>query len=95
MRRGSVERRLIDGSRRLAEAREELRVGQEQLQQLTDEADDARLRAIVSETPGAGRDHVEAERHAEAMTRHLDRVQAEITRLEAEQDRLLDRLGDG
>jgi predicted nucleic acid-binding Zn-ribbon protein len=93
MRRGSVERRLIDGSRRLAEAREELRVGEEQLAQLAAEADDARIRALVSETPLAGREQRDAERHASAMTTHLVGVRAEIDRLEQEQDRLLDELG--
>lgn len=93
MRRGSVERRLIDGSRRLAEAREELRVGEEQLAQLAAEADDARIRALVSETPLAGREHRDAQRHAAAMTAHLADVRGEIDRLEREQDRLLDQLG--
>lgn len=93
MRRGSVERRLIDGSRRLAEAREELRVGEEQLAHLAAEADDARIRALVSETPLAGREHRDAQRHAAAMTAHLADVRVEIDRLEREQDRLLDQLG--
>jgi chromosome segregation ATPase len=93
VRRGSVERRLVDGSRRLAAARAELRVGEEQLAQLAAEADDARLRALVSETPGAGREHRDTQRHADAMTAHLDRVRAEIDRLEREQDQLLDSLG--
>jgi hypothetical protein len=93
VRSGSVERRLIDGSRRLAESGEELRVGTAQLTQLAAEADDARIRALVSETPLAGREQREAERHAEAMATHLVGVRAEIDRLEQEQDRLLDELG--
>jgi hypothetical protein len=47
---------------------------------------------LVSETPVSDRDHRDAERHAEAMRRHQDSVRAEIVRLEAEQDELLDRL---
>ena len=93
VKRSSVERRLIDGTRRLAELREELRVGTEQLEHLAAEAEDARIRALVSETPGAGREHRDAERHAEAMSTHLDGVRARIERLEQEQDRLLDALG--
>ena len=92
VKRGSVERRLIDGSRRLAEFREEMRIGEEQLLQLAAEADDARIRALVSETPVAGREHRDAERHAEAMSAHLDGVRASVERLEQEQDRLLDEL---
>ena len=93
MRRGAIERRLTEGSRRLAEARAELRVGDEQLAQLAAEADDARVRALVSETPFAGREHRDARRHAEAMANHLAEVRATIDRLEQEQDRLLDELG--
>jgi predicted nucleic acid-binding Zn-ribbon protein len=93
VRRASVERRLADGTRRLAEAREELRVGEEQLAHLAAEADDARIRALVSETPIAGREHRDAERHAQAMSAHLVEVRVEIERLEREQDRLLDELG--
>jgi hypothetical protein len=93
VRRRSVERRLIDGSRRSAEAREELRVGEEQLAQLAAEADDARIRALVSETPLADREQRDAERHAAAMTTHVVGLRSEIDRLEQEQDRLLDELG--
>jgi len=68
-------------------------VGDEQLSQLAAEADDARIRALVSETPLAGREHLEAVRHAETMADHLAGVRAEIDRLEQDQDRLLDELG--
>lgn len=95
MRRGTIERRLTEGSRRLAEARDELRVGDEQLAQLVVEAEDARVRALVSETPLDDREHRDARRHAEAMANHLAEVRATIDRLEQEQDRLLDELGRG
>lgn len=63
----------------------------EQLEPLADAADDARLRALVSETPLAGEDHRQAERHAEAMRKHRAHVLEEIARLEAAHDELLDR----
>lgn len=88
-----MERRLRDNSRRLQALREELGVTDEQLGQLGEEAEDARLRALVSETAMAQRDHHEAERHAAAMSRHRAEVAAEIERLERDQDALLDRLG--
>jgi hypothetical protein len=72
-----------------------LRVGDEQLLQLQGDADDARLRALVAEMPVAEREHVEARRHAEAMVAHLAAVRDEMSRLEQEQDRLLDRLSEG
>ena len=90
--RGSVEKKLKQVSTRLVRLREELRVIDEQLLQLRDEADDAALRAMVSESPAAGPEHREARGHADAMTAHRALVVADIARLEAEQDRLLDQL---
>jgi hypothetical protein len=91
MSKSSVERRLSQVSERLRQLRGELEVSAEQLMHLADAADDARLRALVSETPLADRDHRHAERHADAMRRHRAKVQAEIATLEREQDELLDR----
>lgn len=92
MSKASVERRLRQVADRLRQLREELGVSDEQLAHLADAADDARLRALVSETPVAGEDHRQAERHAEAMRRHRARVLDEIDKLERSQDELLDRL---
>jgi predicted nucleic acid-binding Zn-ribbon protein len=91
MSRSSVERRLSQVSQRLRQLREELAVSAEQLDHLADAADDARLRSLVSETPVADHDHRQAERHADAMRRHRAKVEAEIARLERDQDALLDR----
>lgn len=92
MSRRQVERRLTEVGRRLRELREELRVADEQLLHLAEAADDARLRALVSETPVSDREHREASRHADAMRSHRATVVEEIERLEAAQDELLDRL---
>ncbi|MCD9622562.1 hypothetical protein [Rhabdothermincola salaria] len=94
MSRAMVERRLTDVSTQLKELRRELAVTDEQLAQLSDEAEDARLRSLVSETPLAEREHREASRHAEAMQRHRGEVMGDIVRLEALQDELLDKLLD-
>lgn len=64
----------------------------EQLAHLAEIADEARLRALVSETPLADREHHDAQRHADAMQRHRVEVLGAITRLEHAQDELLDRL---
>lgn len=64
----------------------------EQLALLAEQADDARLRALVSETPLAGHEHRQAARHADAMRRHRAEVVAGIEELERTQDDLLDRL---
>ena len=46
-----VERRLMDVSKRLRKAREELAVADEQFNALAEVADEARIRSLVSETP--------------------------------------------
>jgi len=92
MSRDLIERRLFETSERLREARRELEVADEQLASLVGNADEARLRSLVSETPLAEQEHREAARHAEAMSRHRSSVVAEIERLERAQDELLDRL---
>ena len=92
MTRSLVERRLSEVAERLRELRGELAVTEEQLRHLAEQADDARLRALVSETPIAGQEHREAQRHADAMSRHRADVQSSIARLEQTQDELLDRL---
>lgn len=72
--------------------RAEIAVADEQLAHLAEEADEARLRALVSETPLADQEHREAARHAEAMRRHREALLAEVAQLETSQDDLLDRL---
>jgi hypothetical protein len=90
--RSLVERRLAEVGDRLRALRGELRVIDEQLLHLGEEADDARLRALVSETPLAEKDGREARRHADAMARRRQEVAGTIVTLEARLDELLDRL---
>lgn len=87
-----MERRLFDVHARLARARAELEVAEEQLAALDEQADEARLRMLVSETPLAEREWREAERHAEAMRRSRDAARALVAELEAAQDELLGKL---
>ena len=95
MARRLVERRLIDVGDRLKRLRNELAVANEQLLHFADEADNARLRALVSETPVSDREFRDAERHAELMRRSRDEMLAEIATLEKNQDELLDQLTSG
>jgi hypothetical protein len=92
MPRSLIERRLTEVHQRLRRAREELAVLDEQLAALTETADDARLRALVSETPLADKEHREAQKHADAMLRSRAAVLAAIGELERAQNELLDRL---
>ena len=92
MSRVLIERRLFDVAQRLKRAREELAVIDEQLAALSEAADEARVRSLVSETPLAQREYSEAKRHADAMERSRRTVEADVAELAATQDELLDRL---
>lgn len=92
MSRALIERRLFDVAQRLRRAREELAVIEDQLAALSDAADEARMRSLVSETPLAHREYTEAQRHADAMARTRQSVAASIAELQATQDELLDKL---
>lgn len=92
MSRSLIERRLTEVHARLVRARQELAVLDEQQAFFADLADDARLRALVSETPLAEQEHREAEKHADAMARSRAAVLATIAELEAAEGELLDRL---
>jgi chromosome segregation ATPase len=92
MSRVLIERRLMDVAQRLKRAREELAVIDDQLAVLSDAADEARIRSLVSETSLANREYTEAQRHADAMARSRRAVQADVAELETTQDELLDRL---
>ena len=87
-----VERKLSEAAERLRQLRAELGVVDEQLASLADTADDARLRAMVSETPMADREHRDAQKHADAMSRHRAELVAQIAELQRSQDELLERL---
>ena len=91
MSRDRIERRLRGVGRQLSALRVDLNVCEEQLAQIDDEADECRLRALVSETPLAEREYREAQRHADRLRQHRDEIAARIARLEADQDALLDR----
>lgn len=91
MPRWLLERRLATVSDRLRRVREELAVVDEQLADLSDHAADAELRSLVSETPLAGREHHDAQRHADAMATRRRELVASIAQLEHDQDVLLDR----
>lgn len=88
-----IEARLSSLSRDIAAQRAEVAVLEEQLRFQQDVADDARVRALVAETPLADREL----RVAEEDLRRVERVAAEarhrLARLVSDQDRLLERLG--
>ncbi len=92
MSRASIERRLTDITAELRVARDELKVLDEQLQHFTDEADEARLRSLVSETPLAESEHREAAKAVTALRRDREARVKRMVKLESKQDALLDQL---
>jgi hypothetical protein len=87
-----LQRRLVDVSERLKRARAELAVTEEQLSFLEGEADDARLRSLIAETPLGEVEARDALRHADALARHRDTLRRAVAELVREQDSLLDRM---
>jgi hypothetical protein len=87
-----LQRRLVDVTERLKKVRAELAVTDEQLAFLEEEADEARLRALVSETPIGDIEARDARRHADALARQREVLLRTVAELVREQDRLLDRM---
>ena len=87
-----IERRLTDVSERLKRQRAELAVTEEQLAFLEEEAEDARLLALVAETPLGEAEARDARKHADALARQRDALVRSISALLREQDDLLDRM---
>ncbi|HEY1651568.1 MAG TPA: hypothetical protein VGG09_06765 [Acidimicrobiales bacterium] len=95
MHRALLERRIREVHTRLVRSRDELAVLDEQLAVVQESADEARVRALVSETPLASREHDEASRHADAMVRARDALLKTIVDLEHRQDELLANVASG
>mgnify|MGYP001469781179 FL=1 len=87
-----LKKKLADTVIRLKQLQDELKVAEEQLVHFSEEADDARIRSLVSETPVADQKHREANKHAESMRSYKDDLQQKIARIEALQNDLLDQL---
>lgn len=87
-----IQKTLTDLTARLEKARAELRIIEEQILFQMDVVEDTKTRKLVSETPLADREHTVARDDYERMLRQRDGVTAEIAELQAEQDKLLDRM---
>ena len=89
-----LERRLRLASDKLRDVRLELRVIDDQLGALIDDADDLAIRALVSETPATGFEHRDAQAHVDVMRLHRGRLVASVVELETTIDTLLDQMKD-
>ena len=87
-----MERRLKSNGLQLKRLRQELASLEGQRLQLTEEADDHRLRAIMSDSPFDALEAKDSGRHAEAFSRRRADIVAEMAKLEVKQDALLDQL---
>jgi hypothetical protein len=82
-------RHLGDLQRRLSAARESQRILEEQVTVWNDALDDARIRALVSETPIQTHDYNDLSRHVVAANAELQRRSSEVRSLIVERDELL------
>ncbi len=87
-----IERRLRAVGIRIGAVQSEIAILDQQLVQLRDELEDARLRSAVEETPSARVDHDGARRQCETMQAERDRQNRDLDGLRKTQDQLLDRL---
>ena len=92
MSRADIERRLDDVSRRLRKAREDLSSIDAELSVVGEEADDAKVRALVSDHRDDQRTAYEASKHRTALERARAQALADIDDLRRQQDDLLERL---
>ena len=90
--RKALEKRLLEVSRRIKKEKEDLLVAEEQLISLIDDADEARIRSLVSETAISDNDRRDSARQSENMEKYCQNIRNEIQRLEEIQDGLLDKL---
>jgi len=88
-----VKRRLTSNTKQLRALRDELTVLDAQVAHLADDADDARVRSLVSDDGSAERESVDAQRHVDAQSSYRSSIVAKIAELERRQDELLDELG--
>ncbi|MDG2211450.1 MAG: hypothetical protein P8K64_05605 [Acidimicrobiales bacterium] len=87
-----VERQLKEVGKRISRYKDELAIADEQLNHLQDEATDARMRSLVSETAIADQDRREVGQQVESMNRHYQYLISEIKNLEERQDQLLEKI---
>ena len=89
VRQATLRRKLQDLQARVISLRGDVAILNEQIEVMDEEVEELRVRAVVSETPLAVKEHAEAARHAELAHRARADALEQITRAEAERDRLL------
>jgi chromosome segregation ATPase len=82
-------RRLEDVQRQLSQARESLNVLSEQVAVWNDALEDARIRALVSETPLLAHEYDDLSRHVTVANAEMNRRAEEVRELLEARDELL------
>ena len=90
--RKSTTQKLESLSDEITHLRESLRVADEQLAHFVDEAEDARLRSLVSDSSQAVRESRSAASTVTAYKRDRERTASKLVALEQKQDKLLEVL---
>ena len=89
---GNVRKRLQDARDESGRLREALAILDEQVSYVAGVAADAELAAVMSSTPLADRERRVASEDLRRLRRERDEVAGRLAALQAEQDRLLDRM---
>jgi hypothetical protein len=90
----NITERLSALSAEIAEERTQLAILEEQVAFQSEVSDDARIRALVSETPLADREARIAAEDLQRMVRSRDESKRRLEDLRAEQDGLLERMSE-
>jgi hypothetical protein len=92
VRQATARRRAQDFQARVVSLRAEVAVLNEQIEVMDTEVEELRVRAVVSETPLAVKEHAEAARHADLAHRARSEALEQIVRCEAERDQALAKI---
>lgn len=92
VRQAALRRKIQDLQARVVTLRAEITVLDEQILVMDEETEELRVRAVVSETPLAVKEHAEAARHGELAHRARSDYLEQLARCEAERDELLTHL---
>ena|GEM_PF-2025357 len=92
MRQAALERRIRELQLRVRTAREELAILVEQIDSLAEDAEEARVRWLLAETPLAEKESADAHRHLELARRAAAVLRTDIDQGVADRDRYLHEL---
>ena len=92
MRQATVRRKLQELQARIVSLRAEVTILSEQIVVMDEEVEELRVRAVVSETPLAVKEHAEAARHAELAHRARAEALEQISKAEIDRDNLLGQI---